>query len=101
MGRDLRALPIQWTEKNRRGTWFLVLHWNKHERICDRVNGESDSILHSNFLHQFCYVRFDCALGDPQGTTDFLVGTARDQHFQNLFLAVRKTHPASREDTSG
>jgi hypothetical protein len=29
------------------------------------VNRECDSIVHPDFTHQFCYVRFDCALGDP------------------------------------
>ena len=82
------------------GTWLLLLYWNEYERICDRVDRESDSILDSDFTHQFCYVRFDCALADPEGRADFLVGPARDQHFQNLFFAVGKTHPPSREDAS-
>ena len=79
----------------------MPLGWNEYERICDRVDRESDSILHSDFAHQFCYVRFDCAFANPEGSADFLVGSARDQHFQNLFFAVRKTHRASREDSSG
>src|SRR5215472_9225225 len=91
--------PVDWEEQA--GIWLFVLYWNEYERICDRVDRERDSILHSDFTHQLCYVRFDCALGDPQGSTNFLVGSARDEHFQNLFFAVRKTHPASRKDTSG
>ena len=28
-----------------------LLHWNEYERICDGVNRERDSILHSHFTH--------------------------------------------------
>jgi hypothetical protein len=94
--------PAGWADREEQaGAGLLLLCWNEYERICDRVDRKRDSILYSDFTHQFCYVRFDRALADPEGSADFLVGSARDQHFQNLFFAARKTHPAGREYTSG
>jgi hypothetical protein len=38
-----------------------------HQRVCDGVDGERDAVLHSDFAHQFRYVRFYGALLDAQG----------------------------------
>jgi hypothetical protein len=36
----------------------------RHQGMGDGMDGEGDAVLHSDFSHQFRYVRFYCALFD-------------------------------------
>src|SRR6478609_2005161 len=70
------------------------------QRMGDGVHRKCDSILYPNFAHQFRYMRLHSALLDPESGPDFLVGTARNQHFQHFLLAVGECHAASGKNSA-
>src|ERR1700683_1479271 len=47
-----------------------------NKRMSDDMHRECDSVLHSQFMHQFRYMRLDRAFLNAQGSADLLVGAA-------------------------
>src|SRR5215470_16310063 len=93
-------IPLQ----DYRGHWpevttgrFLL---RRHQRMRDGMHREGDTVLHAYFAHQLRDVSLYGALLNAQRGSDFLVGTAGHQHFQDFFFAVGKGHAASWKDSS-